>query len=119
MSTALRAKSIQIYILFIEQPFLENLNHMRDISIPCPHCHSHVKAAKSRTMTDLMKEITYMCQNPDCGYVFIALLEVLRTLTLSSSPNPDIHIELSQHVRQCAANQLALPYKNNPESGPF
>lgn len=81
---------------------------MRVISIPCPHCHSPVKAAKSRTMSDMMKEITYMCQNPDCGHVFVASLEVLRTLSLSSMPNPEIRIELSQHVRQCAARQLAL-----------
>ena len=81
---------------------------MRIISLPCPHCHSRVKAAKSRTMSEMMKEITYMCQNADCGHGFVASLEVLRTLTLSSSPNPEVHIELSQHVRQCAAHQLAL-----------
>lgn len=81
---------------------------MSVISIPCPHCKSRVLAKKSRTMNCLMKEITYVCQNPDCGHVFVASLEVLRTLSLSSMPNPQIRINISQHVRQGAANQLAF-----------
>ena len=60
------------------------------------------------TFNVLLKEITYMCQNPDCGHVFVASLEVLRTLSLSSIPNPQIRINISQHVRQGAANQLAF-----------
>jgi uncharacterized Zn finger protein len=72
---------------------------MRVISLPCPHCKGRVKAAKSRAITILQKEITYMCQNPDCGHVFVAGLGVLRTLTHSSSPNPDVHIAMSQHMR--------------------
>lgn len=81
---------------------------MRVISLPCPHCGSHVRAAKSRTMSTMFKEITYMCQNPDCGHVFVAGLEVLRTLSLSAMPAADVRIPLSQHVRQVAANQLTL-----------
>lgn len=81
---------------------------MSVISLPCPHCHSRVRAKKSRTMSDMMKEITYMCQNPDCGHVFVASLEVLRTLSLSSTPNPEVRITLSPHVRQAVASQLAL-----------
>lgn len=81
---------------------------MRNIGLPCPHCQSRVRAEKSRTMNILMKEITYMCQNPDCGHVFVASLEVLRTLSLSATPNPQIRINISQHVRQGAANQLAF-----------
>ncbi|WP_211461804.1 ogr/Delta-like zinc finger family protein [Collimonas silvisoli] len=85
---------------------------MRVISIPCPHCRHRVRAAKSRTMSDMMKEITYMCQNPDCGHVFVASLEVLRTLSMSATPNPDVRIHVSQHVRNACANQLAL-FKND------
>lgn len=81
---------------------------MRVISLPCPHCSHKVRAAKSRTMSTMFKEITYMCQNPDCGHVFVAGLEVLRTLSLSAIPAADVRIPLSQHVRQAAANQLTL-----------
>lgn len=81
---------------------------MRVIGLPCPHCENTVRAAKSRTLSPMYKEITYMCQNPDCGHVFVAGLEVLRTLTLSAQPKQDIRIPLSQHVRHTAANQLSL-----------
>jgi hypothetical protein len=59
-------------------------------------------------MSVMMKEITYMCQNPDCGHVFVASLEVLRTLSLSATPNPEIRINVSQHVRQATTQQMAL-----------
>lgn len=81
---------------------------MRVISIPCPHCSSTVRAVKSRVMSPLFKEITYMCRNSDCGHVFVAGLEVLRTLSLSAVPKQDVRIPLSQHARQSAADQLTL-----------
>ncbi|PRC90992.1 ogr/Delta-like zinc finger family protein [Solimicrobium silvestre] len=81
---------------------------MRVISLPCPHCESRVLARKSRTLSPLFKEITYMCQNPDCGHTFVAGLEVLRTLSLSALPKTNLRIPISQHVRHNAANQLSL-----------
>jgi hypothetical protein len=55
----------------------------------------------------MLKEITYVCQNHECGHVFVAPLEVLRTLSLSAMPNPEIVIAISQHLRQSVASQLA------------
>ena len=81
---------------------------MRVIGLPCPHCSYTVRAVKSRMMSAMFKEITYMCQNPDCGHVFVAGLEVLRTLSLSAMPKPDIRIPMSQHARAAATSQLAL-----------
>jgi hypothetical protein len=80
---------------------------MKLINIPCPHCKGRVKTNKSRMMSTLMKEITYMCQNPDCGYVFVASLEVLRTLTLSAMPDPQIRVPISKNTRLGATIQLA------------
>ncbi|MEO6921963.1 MAG: ogr/Delta-like zinc finger family protein [Collimonas sp.] len=48
---------------------------MRVISIRCPRCHHHVITAKNCTMSDMMKEITYTCQNPVCGFIFVASLK--------------------------------------------
>jgi len=59
-------------------------------------------------MSNLFKEITYMCQNDACGHVFIAGLEVLRTVSLSAIPAGDVRIPLSQHARNAARHQLAL-----------
>ena len=81
---------------------------MRVIGLPCPHCAYTVRAVKSRMMSAMFKEITYMCQNPDCGHVFVAGLEVLRTLSLSAMPKADIRIPMSQHARTAATNQLAF-----------
>lgn len=81
---------------------------MRVIGLPCPHCEYTVRAVKSRTMSAMFKEITYMCQNPECGHSFVAGLEVLRTLSLSAMPKADIRIPMSQHARKAAASQLAL-----------
>ncbi|WP_061942221.1 ogr/Delta-like zinc finger family protein [Collimonas pratensis] len=77
---------------------------MRVISIPCPHCHHRVRAANSHTMSDMMMEITYMCKNPECGHIFVAGLEVLRTLSPSAIPDPSVHIQLSKHARSTGAH---------------
>lgn len=82
---------------------------MKISTLPCPHCQGRVRARKTRPMSALMTEITYMCQNPDCGHVFIASLEVVRSLTLPPSPNPEVHIKLSQHARRRTIDQLTLP----------
>ncbi len=81
---------------------------MRVIGLPCPHCNQSVKAVKSRTLTPLFKEITYRCNNVDCNHVFVASLEVLRTLSLSATPNYDLKIPISKHARSAALNQLSL-----------
>jgi hypothetical protein len=59
-------------------------------------------------MSEMFKEITYRCQNEECGHVFIAGLEVLRTVSLSALPNYEVKIPISQHVRHAALNQLSL-----------
>ncbi|MFZ6772286.1 ogr/Delta-like zinc finger family protein [Undibacterium sp. SXout7W] len=86
---------------------LEGLK-MRVIGLPCPHCEQSVRAIKSRTMSPMLKEITYRCQNEECGHVFVAGLEVLRTLSLSAQPNYAVKIPISQHARASALNQLSL-----------
>ncbi len=79
---------------------------MRIVSIACPHCKGPVRATKSRSMGDLLKEVTYACKDPECGHVFVAGLEVLRTVSLSSKPNPKVRIPISQHVRRTTEDQL-------------
>ncbi|MGS0740461.1 ogr/Delta-like zinc finger family protein [Glaciimonas sp. GG7] len=81
---------------------------MRNIGLCCPHCESTPRAVKSRVLSSLMKEITYMCRNPDCGYVFVARLEIARTLSVSSIPKPELKVPLSQHINWTAIHQLSL-----------
>lgn len=81
---------------------------MRNIGLRCPHCSTAPRAVKSRVLSSLMKEITYMCQNPECGYSFVARLEIARTLSISSIAKPEIKVPLSQHINWSAIHQLTL-----------
>ncbi|ONN68635.1 ogr/Delta-like zinc finger family protein [Herbaspirillum sp. VT-16-41] len=46
-----------------------------------------------------MKEITYRCQNVDCGHTFVATLEISRTVSLSAMPNPEVSLPISPRAR--------------------
>ncbi len=58
----------------------------------CPHCGSACKTAKTEQMTPTYREITYVCTNPDCGFVFVGGLSPVRSLEASKRPDPEIHI---------------------------
>lgn len=70
------------------------------LSIKCPHCRSRAAFVKSREMSGTMREVTYRCTNEYCGHVYVAALEVIRTLSPSAIPDPQVHIPLSRHVRR-------------------
>lgn len=81
---------------------------MRVTVLPCPHCKAGTQVVKTRPVTSTFKEITYRCKDPECGHIFIASLEVQRTVSLSSKPDHSLKIPISQHVRQACLSQLAL-----------
>ncbi|WP_175037929.1 ogr/Delta-like zinc finger family protein [Burkholderia contaminans] len=70
------------------------------ITIKCPVCLGRTTARSSRAMSRTMREITYRCENDECGHVYIATLEVVRTLVPSAMPNPEVSIPLSLAVQQ-------------------
>lgn len=70
------------------------------VGIRCPHCGHRATARTSAAITRLYREITYRCENDRCGHVYVASLEVRRTLSPSAIPNPAVQIELSRHVRR-------------------
>ncbi|MFG6711169.1 ogr/Delta-like zinc finger family protein [Burkholderia pseudomallei] len=69
------------------------------ITISCPTCLGKAKARSSRMMSRTLREITYRCENDNCGHVYVANLEVVRTLVPSAVPNPEVDIPLSPTVR--------------------
>ncbi|WP_186193166.1 ogr/Delta-like zinc finger family protein [Burkholderia gladioli] len=73
---------------------------MARITINCPICLGRSTARSSRSMSRTMREITYRCENDDCGHVYIANLEVVRTLVPSAVPNADVVIPLSPAVQK-------------------
>ncbi|MFP6558130.1 ogr/Delta-like zinc finger family protein [Paraburkholderia sp. B3] len=78
------------------------------ITIRCPHCGTRPIARTSREMSGTLRELTYMCQDPECGHTYVANLEIVRTLSPSAKPNPAIRIPFSPHVRERIMKQLEL-----------
>ncbi len=68
--------------------------------LECPHCERPSIIRSSRRMTKLTREIAYCCINPECGHTFVALTEIVRTLSPSATPDPSVHLPLSSHVRR-------------------
>lgn len=66
----------------------------------CPHCGTASVVRTSVQQTRLTREIVYACMNEECGHTFVGLLEVVRTLSPSATPDPGINLPLSSHVRR-------------------
>ena len=48
----------------------------------------------------LTRQSVYCCVNAECGHTFVALTEIVRTLSPSATPNPSVNLPLSTHVRR-------------------
>lgn len=72
----------------------------------CPHCGCAARARSGRTLSALYRERTYQCTNPDCGHSFIVGMEVMRTVSPSACPNPDVSIPLSDNARAACQQML-------------
>lgn len=66
----------------------------------CPHCSAQCTIRTSWLMSRLMRELTYACTNPECGHTFVAMTEIVRTLSPSATPDPSVQLPLSSHVRR-------------------
>lgn len=79
----------------------------------CPHCRGRMVVRKSEQMTLTYRELQYVCQEPQCGFTCVAALEIVRTLSVSSIPNPEVRIPLSPHIRR---GELAVALKDGVQS---
>lgn len=70
----------------------------------CPHCNARAIARSSKSLSPVFREITFVCRNLNCGHVFVAGLEAIRTLSPASIPNPDVDLPLSRSI---ATRELA------------
>jgi len=62
----------------------------RDPAMRCPHCEGAASIRNSTALTPLVRRIRYRCENDECGHIFIAHLEAIRTVVPSARPNPDV-----------------------------
>lgn len=68
------------------------------VTIKCPHCDSRAIARSSRALSITLREIVYMCIDPECGHTYVANLEIVRTLSPSATPNLAVKLPLSPHI---------------------
>ena len=64
----------------------------------CPHCNSSARINKSRRLSEISKETYFQCGNTECGFCWRALTTAVVTLVPSMSPNPKVHIPMSEKV---------------------
>jgi hypothetical protein len=55
-----------------------------------------------------MREITYQCIDAECGYTYVASLEIVRGLSPSGKPSQTVRVPMSQHIRERVMQQLEL-----------
>jgi hypothetical protein len=78
------------------------------IIIRCPHCKERAVARSSQEKTETLREITYQCLDPECGYTYVASLEIVRGLSPSGKPSTTVRVPMSQHIRERVMQQLQL-----------
>ncbi|MFC4623093.1 ogr/Delta-like zinc finger family protein [Comamonas nitrativorans] len=66
----------------------------------CPHCECPCVIRSSEQMSVLTRQSVYYCVNAECGHTFVALTEIVRTLSPSATPDPSVNLPLSSHVRR-------------------
>lgn len=66
----------------------------------CPHCEAQAEIRTSRLLSNTMRELIYVCTNVECGHTFVAMTEIVRTLSPSATPNPKVLLPLSTHVQR-------------------
>lgn len=66
----------------------------------CPHCGASSEIRTSRMVSKTMRELIFACTNVECGHTFVALTEIVRTLSPSATPDPAVNLPLSSHVRR-------------------
>jgi hypothetical protein len=67
--------------------------------ITCPHCNSPATQRFARTLSALVRDVTYRCENDDCGHGFVAQIGIIRTTIPSASPNPEIFLPFAPQSR--------------------
>lgn len=75
--------------------------------INCPHCGTVAGIRSSRAVSRLTREMYCQCCNLECGHTFVGLVEVVRTLSPSAVPDPDIEKQLSGHSTHAASKDSA------------
>lgn len=77
--------------------------------IQCPHCTTRAIARDSVALDALTRDIRFVCDNPDCGHVFMAQLGIYRTIRPSMAPRAGIVLPLGQWRAKPANDDQRMP----------
>lgn len=66
----------------------------------CPHCKGKTNLRTSHEVNALMRELMFICLDPECGHTFVAYLEAARTLSPSAMPDPLVYLPMSENTRR-------------------
>jgi len=73
--------------------------------VTCPHCESVANIRTSRPVTRLTRELHCQCTNLECGHTFVSLLEAVRTISPSNTPDPMV----TRQLRTCTSRRANVP----------
>lgn len=49
----------------------------------CPTCNAHVRTIRSKIMTSEIRELYHVCENKECGHLFVSQQSFVRTIVQS------------------------------------
>ncbi|AZZ97989.1 ogr/Delta-like zinc finger family protein [Pseudoalteromonas sp. R3] len=77
----------------------------KGLGIDCPHCGHRANQRRTKKQSQLTREKVYRCSNEDCNFVFATLEEIVRTVTPSANPNPDVNLPMSARAQWCESQR--------------
>lgn len=82
----------------------------------CPHCQSNAHIRTSLQVSPVLREMTMVCKDPECGHTFIVHAEAARTLSPSAKPDPDVHLPISERTREMLSQHSSMTGRIQPRA---
>lgn len=82
----------------------------------CPHCGAKSYSRTSRFVSDLVRDVMFVCTDIECGHTFLAQLAAVKTISPSSKPREGIFLPMSALKQKIIRDQVSL---NKQDSGAY
>ncbi len=82
----------------------------------CPHCGAKSYSRTSRFVSDLVRDVMFVCTDIECGHTFLAQLAAVKTISPSSKPRDGIFLPMSALKQKMIRDQVSL---NKPDGGAY
>lgn len=85
------------------------------LTLACPHCASVLKVRSSRTVTAMVRQVSLLCLNVECGASFGADLTITHAIAPSAQPNPAVKLRTFASRKKPANDDV--PARTDAPSG--